>query len=108
MVGLLDPITLGLVLGAATLGIIVAVMEQGEFPGWGKMILCVLAGVIPAAIIGLLLRPLFLVGLAVGAVSAGFAIARTCGMGVKRAIIAAAVGLGIQAAITAVFWLVAR
>ncbi len=35
---------LGIIIGAAILGIIIAVMEQGEFPGWGAMVICVLAG----------------------------------------------------------------
>ena len=30
---------LGLIIGAGILGFIIAVMEGGEFPGWGKMIL---------------------------------------------------------------------
>src|SRR5262249_62076826 len=85
---------LGLIFGAATLGIIIAVMEQGEFPGWGKMILCVLAAVIPAAVINALLPPgLFVIGLAVGAVCAGFAISAATGMRGKRASIAAGLHL---------------
>ena len=41
----------GTLFGAAILGIIIAVMEQDEFPGWGKMVICVLAAGIPATII---------------------------------------------------------
>jgi hypothetical protein len=100
---------LGLILGAAILGIIIAVMEKGEFPGWGKMILCVLAAVVPAAIINLLLPPaLFIVGLAVGALCAGFAISALCGMGVKRATIAAGIYLAIQAAISLGFYFMTK
>jgi hypothetical protein len=66
----------GLVIGAGILGIIIAMMEQGEFPGWGKMIICVLAAGIPAA----------------------------WGMSVKRAWIAAGICLAIQAAISTVFY----
>jgi hypothetical protein len=97
---------LGLIVGAGILGIIIAVMEQGEFPGWGKMVLCVLAAVIPAAVINALLPPgLFIIGLAVGAVCAGFTISALTGMSVKRASIAAAIYLSIQAAISLVFYL---
>jgi hypothetical protein len=97
---------IGILIGAAILGVIIAVMEQDEFPGWGKMILCVLAAGIPAAIINALLPPyLFIVGLAVGAVCAGFAISWTCGMTVKRATIAAGIYLAIQAAISLTFYL---
>jgi hypothetical protein len=83
---------LALILGAGILGIIIALMEEGEIPGWGKMIVCVLAAVIPAAIINALLPPgLFVIGLAVGAGCAGLAISATCGMSVKRASIAAGI-----------------
>ena len=99
---------LGLVLGAAILGIIIAAME-GEFPGWGKMIICVLAAVIPAAIINLLLPPgLFIIGLAVGTVCAGFAISATTGMGVQRACIAAGIYLAIQVAISSAFYFMTK
>jgi hypothetical protein len=99
----------GIIFGAAILGIIIAVMEQGEFPGWGKMIICVLAAVIPALIVNALLpASLFIVGLAVGSVCAGFSISATCGMSVKRASIAAAIYLAIQAAISLAFHLLTR
>ena len=99
---------LGIILGAAILGLIIAVMEEGEFPGWGKMIVCVLAAVVPAAIINLLLPPgLFIIGLAVGAVCAGLAISATCGMSVKRASIAAAIYLGVQTLISLGFYAMA-
>ena len=92
---------LGLILGAAILGTIIAVMEQDEFPGWGKMIVCVLAAVIPAAVVNALIPPEFFpVGLAVGAVCAAFVIMLTCGMDAKRAGIAAAIYLAIQTAIS--------
>jgi hypothetical protein len=100
---------LGILIGSAILGIIIAVMEQDEFPGWGKMILCVLAAGIPALIINMLLPPiLFFIGLAAGAVCGGIAISALCGMSVKRASIAAGIYLGIQAAISLVFYLVLR
>jgi hypothetical protein len=102
-------IVLGLILGAGILGIIIAVMEEGEFPGWGKMILCVLVAVIPAAIINALLPPgLFVIGLAVGAGCAGLAISATCGMSVKRASIAAGIYLGIQSVISMALYFMTR
>jgi hypothetical protein len=92
---------LGLLLGAAILGVIIAVMEREGFPGWGRMILCVLAAGLPAAVINALLPPaLFIVGLVVGSLCAGFAISALCGMTVKRASIAASVYLAIQAGIS--------
>jgi hypothetical protein len=99
---------LGLVLGAAILGIIIAVME-GEFPGWVKMIICVLVAVVPAYIINALLPPgLFIIGLAVGTVCAGFAISAVTGMGVQRACIAAGIYLAIQAAISLAFYFMTK
>jgi len=96
---------LGILVGAGILGIIIAVMEEGDFPGWFKMILCVLAAAIPAAIVNALLPPpLFIVGLAVGAACAGCAISALCGMGVKRATIAAGIYLAVQTLISLVFY----
>jgi len=90
---------LGLIIGAAVLGIIIVVMEKGEFPGMGKMILCVLAASIPAFVLGRLLPPeLFFIPLLVGAVCAGLAISYATGMGLKRAFIAAAIYFGFQIA----------
>jgi hypothetical protein len=92
---------LGLILGAAILGIIITAMEGGEFPGWGKMILCVLAAVIPAAVLNAVLPPaLFFVGLIVGAACATVAIMLTCDMDLKRAGLAAAIYLVIQVVIS--------
>ena len=92
---------LGLLIGAAILGIIIAVMEQGDFPGWGKMVICVLAAVVPAAIVNLILPPeLFFIGLVVGAVCAAVAIMATCGMDLKRASIASGIYLVIQVVVS--------
>jgi hypothetical protein len=100
---------IGILIGAAILGIIIAVMEEGEFPGWGTMVVCVLAAVIPATIINHLLPPgLFIIGLAVGAVCAGLAISATCGMTVKRASIAAGIYLAIQTVISLGFYALTR
>ena len=98
-----------LAVGAGILGIIIAVMEEGEFPGWGKMIVCVLAAVVPAGIINLFLPPgLFIVGLVVGALCAALAISALCGMSLQRAGIAAGIYLAIQSAIDLMFFLWAR
>jgi hypothetical protein len=95
---------LGIIIGAAILGIIIAVMEGGEFPGWGKMVICVLAAGIPAAILNAVLpNELFFVGPLVGAVCAMFAIMGTCGFGTKRAAIAAGIYFAIQVTISLLF-----
>jgi hypothetical protein len=84
-------------------------MEQGEFPGWVAMIICVLAAAISAMIINALLPDgLFIIGLAVGAGCAGFAISAMCGMTVKRACIAAGICLAIQSGISLDFQMAIR
>lgn len=100
---------LSLLIGAGLLGIIIAVMEGGDWPGWGAMFLCALAALIPAAIVNALLPPeLFFIGLVVGAVCAGFAISAAVGMGVKRATVAAGIYLVAQTAISIGFRAVTR
>lgn len=88
---------IAILVGAAMLGLIIAMMEEGEFPGWGKMILCVLAATVPAVILQKAMDPgLWFVGLAVGALSGAVAISALCGMSVKRAGIAASIYFGVQ------------
>lgn len=95
---------IGIVVSAALLGIIIAAMEEGDFPGWGVMIVCVLAASVPTAIVNAFLPDgLVLVGAAVGAVCGGLAISATCGMSVKRASIAAAIYLACQIGLSFVF-----
>lgn len=95
---------LGILIGAGILGIIIAAMEDGHFPGMLEMIGCVLAASIPAVVVNAMLPPeLFIVGLAAGAICAGFAISFLCGMSVKRASIAAGIYLAIQCAISLLF-----
>ncbi|MCH8047627.1 MAG: hypothetical protein IID44_28370 [Planctomycetes bacterium] len=92
------------IISAAMLGMIIAAMEEGDFPGWGVMIICVLATVIPMAIIDMLLpASLFFVGPLVGAICGGFAISATCSMSVKRASIAAGLFLVCQIANSLMF-----
>jgi len=93
-----------IIVGAAVLGIIIAVMEEGDFPGWGTTIICVLAAGIPAQIVNSFLPDgLFFVGFIVGAITAGFAISATCGMSVKRACIAAGIYFAVQMGISLFF-----
>jgi len=97
----------GIIIGAAILGIIIASMEGDEFPGWGKMIACVLAAGIPAAVLHVALPPeLFILGDLVGAICAGFVIMLVCGMDMKRAFIAAGIYLLIQGIISTAFYFI--
>jgi hypothetical protein len=94
---------IGLFVSAAILGLIIAVME-GEFPGWGNTILCVLAAAIPAFIVDLMLPDFYGVpGAIVGAICAGLAISALTGMTVKRATIAADIYFLVSIAIGVVF-----
>lgn len=97
---------LALIIGAGILGIIIVVMEGGNFPGWPTVIVCALAALVPALIVNALLPPnLFFIGLLVGALCAALAIAAMFGMSIQRAFIAAGIYLGFQLAISFVFQL---
>lgn len=94
----------GIFIAAGMLGIIIAVMEEGDFPGWGAMIICVFAAIAPAAIINVFLPPgLSLLGLLVGAAFGGLAISATCGMSVKRSCIAAGIFFAVQIVLSLIF-----
>jgi len=95
----------GLIIGAAILGLIIAMMEDGEFPGWGTMIICVLVTGIPSFIVMMVAaatigESFWFLGPIVGSVSGGCAISATCGMSVKRASIAAAIYCVVQIGIS--------
>jgi len=95
---------LGLIVGAALLGIIIAAMEGGEFPGWFRVIACALAALIPTGVVNAFLpNALSFVGAIVGAVTGGFAIPALCGMSVQRASIAAGIWLALIIGISFVF-----
>jgi|ERR1043166_3265779 hypothetical protein len=90
-----------LFISAAVLGAIISIMERESFPGWGPMIICVLAGAVPQAIINAILPDfLFFIGLVIGAVCAGCAISYMVGMTLKRAMIAAAIYFAVMFAIS--------
>jgi hypothetical protein len=92
----------GLVLGAVLLGVIIAVVEEDEFPGVGRMMLCVLAAVVPAALLRYVLPGgLSFLGTLFGAACAAVAIALLCRMTLRRAAIAAAT---YSVRVTAVSW----
>jgi hypothetical protein len=95
---------IGLFVSAGILGLIIAVMEGGEFPGWGNTILCVLAALIPAFIVDLLLPGFYgIPGSIVGALCAGLAISALTGMSVKRATIAAGIYFLVSIALGVLF-----
>ena len=100
---------LGILFGAALLGFIVMIVERDEFPGWGKMIVCVLATAIPAIVVNHFLPvELFIIGLLVGALSGGFLLMAFCGMTIKRASIAMGIYLGIQIVLSLLLLLIMK
>lgn len=89
-----------LAISAAGLGIIIAVMEEDDFPGWGRMVLCVLVTSVAAGVGGWL-APVgsFLMGPLIGAAVGGLVISATCGMSYRRAFLAAGIYLALQLAL---------
>ena len=89
-----------LAVSAAALGLIIAVMEEEEFPGWGRMVLCVF---VTSAVSGGAewLAPVgaWLLGPLAGALAGGVVISATCGMTLRRASIAAGIYLALQIAL---------
>ena len=103
-----------LVVDAAVLGLIIMVMEQDDFPGWIRAVVCALAtslvtsfataGLLAAlepslssgmaAVVSLLLGAL--AGAGIGAV----AISALCGMTIQRAALAAGIFLGYRIALS--------
>ena len=88
---------LSIFIGAAVLGVIITVMEDGDFPGWFAMVMCILAASIPAGILNAVLPPqLFFIGSFVGALCATVAISYFCQMTVWRAFIASQIYFAFQ------------
>lgn len=88
---------LGLVFDAAIIGLIIAVMEGSEFPGWGPMIGCaLLIGITSRAVGSQLPGPLSLLGVVAGAIVGAFAISWLCSMSYRRSAIAAGIYLAIS------------
>ncbi len=93
-------IIVSILVGAAVLGIIIMAMEKGEFPGWVKMIICVLAANVPSILIHAVLGPEhWILGVALGTVCAGMVISALLGMSIKRACIAAGIYFLFQIAL---------
>lgn len=77
-------------ISAGILGLIIAALDDGEFPGWVPMAICVLATVFPSALVSAFVPGLlFVIPLAVGAACGGIAISATCGLSLQRSSLAA-------------------
>lgn len=96
-----------LIFDAAIIGIIIACMEEGDFPGWlhagGSALLIIVTTVLVRAIFpeeleGFTVFFALFVSSAAGAVVGGVVISALCGMSFKRASIAASIYLGYKIA----------
>lgn len=97
-----------LLIDAALIGVIIALLEQEDFPGWGPMLgTALLIGLASGAanhwidgILGVI------AGFAVAGLVGAVLIAWICGMSFGRAALATAIYLGLRLAIVlAVFWM---
>ena len=93
---------------AAVLGIIIAAMEEGDFPDWWKVIVCSLGTGLATVGLQYALVPIAgllgaWVAIFFGALVGGVLISALCGMSVKRASIAAAIFLGYRIIIGMIF-----
>ncbi len=94
---------------AAVLGIVIAAMEEGDFPDWWKVIVCALGTALATLGIQAALVPVAgmlgaWVSLFFGALVGGLLISALCSMSVKRASIAAAIFLGYKVVISLLFF----
>ena len=93
----------GLLFDAAIIGIIIAIMQKGDFPGWWPMIGCVLAiGITSTVVSTLLPGVLSLLGILAGAAVGAFVISRVCYMDMRRSAMAAGIYLGVRVALSLV------
>ena len=94
----------GLLFDAAIIGLVIAAMERGEFPGWGPMIACVfIIGATSAGVAHLLPEDLADLGILAGAAVGAVAISWLCDMSLKRSAIAAGIYLGIRLVLAFLF-----
>jgi hypothetical protein len=98
----------GLLIDAALIGIIIAVMEGGDFPGWLPALGCAVVISLGTYVIQLGLVEVIgsagaWLGIVLGALLGGVVISALCGMSVKRAAIAASIFLGVKIVIGLAF-----
>ena len=86
IIGIFDHPGFGVVITGSLLAVIIAIMEEGQFPDWRILGGCVLAYWIPSLAFTLMFEfPFSLLGVVAGAVIGGFTIAFLTGMSVARA-----------------------
>ncbi len=92
---------LWLLLDATVLGVIIAAMEEGDFPDWWRVIVCAFGTAFATIGIAMALAPIAgtlgaWVSLFFGALVGGLLISALCSMSVKRASIAAGIFLAYK------------
>lgn len=100
---------LWIVVDAAVLGLIIAAMEEGDFPDWWRVIVCALGTAVATVGIQVALVPIAgtlgaWVSLFFGALVGGLLISALCSMSVKRASIAAGIYLGFKVVVSLIYW----
>ena len=98
----------GLLIDGALIGVIIAFMQRGEFPGWGPSIGSALAIGVTSSVVGYFLPGLLsLLGIVAGAAVGAFVISWLCGMSLERGAKAAGIYLGVRFAFSLLWMLLA-
>ena len=88
---------LSLFLAGAVLGVLIATTNDGDFPEWQILLICLAAAIFPSAILNFTLPSnLFFVGPIVGAICCAITISITLGMPLLRASFSAGMFFVIQ------------
>ena len=86
--------TVGLLVQAGLIGLIIVIMERGHFPGWGPMLGVVLAMGLTRGVLSLLLPQLWPLWVVAGAAVGAYVISWLCDMPLQRAAVAVAICVG--------------
>ncbi|MEM9413274.1 MAG: hypothetical protein AAGA30_19350 [Planctomycetota bacterium] len=88
---------ISILISAIVLGVLIATTNDGDFPDWTILIICLAAAIVPCAILNFALPAnLFFVGPIVGAICCAATISATLGMPVVRASFSAGMFFFIQ------------
>lgn len=77
---------ISILLAALVLGVMIALTNDGEFPPWGILIICLAAAIFPTAVLNFVMpESLFFVAPIVGAICCAITISLTLSMSIGRA-----------------------
>lgn len=93
-----------ILLAAIVLGILIATTNEGDFPPWEILLMCLAAAIFPTAVLNFALPEyLFFVGPLVGAICCALAISFTLGMSLPRAIFSSSMFFAVQLGLSFLF-----